>query len=94
MNKKSMMFYFDWRDILIDSYEGNYEAIGRIVMALLNYGQCGELPVNLSDTEMIAFNFMYAQVDRDIKKYLEKAEKNRQNALKGAEAKRNAVRND
>lgn len=87
VKRKSMMFYYDWRNILIDSFDGNYDTIGRIVMALLNYAECGEMPVNLDDTEMIAFNFMYGQVDRDSEKYEERVERNRRNALKRSEAK-------
>ena len=77
VRRKSMMFYYDWRDILVDSYAGNYQTIGKIVMALLNYAECGAMPENLDDTEMIAFNFMCGQVDRDEIKYEERVERNR-----------------
>ncbi|MBQ8759198.1 MAG: hypothetical protein IJZ20_05845 [Clostridia bacterium] len=87
VKRKSMMFYYDWRNILIDSFEGNYDTIGRIVMALLNYAERGDMPENLDDREMIAFNFMYGQVDRDSEKYEERVERNRRNALKRNEAK-------
>lgn len=88
VKRKSMMFYYDWRNILVDSFNGNYATIGRIVMALLNYAESGDLPENLNDTEMIAFGFMCGQVDRDNMKYMERVEKNRINGLRSAEARR------
>ena len=89
VQRKSMMFYYDWRNILIDSFNGNYETIGKIILALLNYSESGELPDNLDDCEMIAFNFMYGQVDRDSDKYTQMVEKNRKNAIKGVETRKN-----
>ena len=94
VKRKSMMFYYDWREILVDSFDGNYNTIGRIVMALLDYAESGKMPDNLNDNEMIAFNFMYGQVDRDSKKYMERVEKNRVNALKSVEARKNRASAD
>ena len=77
VKRKSMMFYYDWRNILLDSFNGSYTAIGKIILALVNYAESGEMPLDLADDEMIAFNFMSGQVDRDSRKYVEKVERNR-----------------
>ena len=66
--KKGFVIYFDWRE--------QFELLpledrGRLLMALLDYGESGRTP-DLHDAVGMAFSFMRAQMDRDATKYAER----------------------
>lgn len=77
--KKSFMLYYDYREhleLLTD------EERGRLLMALMDYGERGELP-DLDGAARMAFSFIRAQMDRDAAKYAQKCAKNADNGAKG-----------
>ena len=77
--KKSFVLYFDYREhleLLTD------EERGRLLMALMDYGERGVLP-ELAGAARMAFSFIRAQLDRDNAKYARKCAKNAENGAKG-----------
>lgn len=77
--KKGFVIYFDWRE--------QFELLppedrGKLLMALLDYGESGKMP-DLHDSVGMAFSFMRAQMDRDATKYAERCAINAENGSKG-----------
>ena len=77
--KKGFVIYFDWRE--------QFELLppedrGKLLMALLDYGESGKMP-DLHDSVSMAFSFMRAQMDRDATKYAERCAINAENGAKG-----------
>lgn len=82
--KKGFVIYFDWRE--------QFELLpledrGRLLMALLDYGESGRTP-DLHDAVGMAFSFMRAQMDRDATKYAERCAINAENGAKGGRPKK------
>ena len=77
--KKSFMLYFDYRQHLALL---NDEERGRLLMALLDYGEKGVEPV-MDGALMMAFSFIRAQIDRDAERYEEKCRKRREAGKQG-----------
>ena len=82
--KKGFVIYFDWRE--------QFELLpledrGRLLMALLDYGESGRTP-DLHDAVGMAFSFMRAQMDRDATKYAERCAINAENGAKGGRTKK------
>jgi len=77
--KKSFVLYYDYRQHLSMLTD---EERGRLLMALLDYGETGKLP-DLSRAEMMAFSFIAAQMDRDAAKYAEIVQKRREAGRQG-----------
>lgn len=77
--KKSFVLYYDYRQhlsILSD------EDRGRLLMALLDYGETGAEP-DLDGAARMAFSFIASQMDRDAAKYAETVQKRREAGRQG-----------
>lgn len=72
-DKKSFMLYYDYREHLALLTD---EDRGKLLMALLNYAELGEID-ELDGAARMAFSFIRAQIDRDDAKYTETVEKRR-----------------
>jgi hypothetical protein len=86
--KKSFIVYTSYRaqiELLDDSQ------IGRLFRAMLSYAD-GEEPEIPDPVVGMAFSFIKSQLDRDIEKYNEVAEKNRVNGAKGGRPKKDESR--
>lgn len=66
-SKKGFLLYYDYRKHLSLL---NDEERGRLLMALLDYGEHGKQP-ELDGAALMAFSFIQAQMDRDADKYAE-----------------------
>lgn len=71
--KKSFMLYYDYREHLALLTD---EERGKLLMALLDYAELGEID-ELDGAARMAFSFIRAQIDRDDAKYAETIEKRR-----------------
>lgn len=83
--KKSFVFYYDYRQhlsLLTD------EDRGRLLMALLDYGENGSEP-DLDGAARMAFSFIATQMDRDAAKYAETVQKRREAGRQGGRPKAN-----
>lgn len=72
--KKSFMLYYDYQEhlnLLTDA------EIGRLIIALFEYAECGVFP-QLDGMVKMAFSFIRSQIDRDNQKYLDKCARNKQ----------------
>ena len=65
--KKGFLLYYDYRKHLALL---NDEERGKLLMALLDYGEHGTQP-ELEGAALMAFSFIQAQMDRDAEKYAE-----------------------
>lgn len=77
--KKGFVLYYDYRDhlaILTD------EERGRLLMALLEYGQTHTEP-ELDGAALMAFSFIRCQIDRDAAKYAETCRKRSEAGSRG-----------
>lgn len=77
--KKSFMLYYDYRQhlsLLTD------EERGRLLMALLDYGEKGIEP-EMDGALLMAFSFISSQIDRDAARYEEKCRKRREAGKQG-----------
>ena len=63
--KKSFMLYYDYREQLALLTD---EERGRLLMAILDYGETGAVP-ELEGATRMAFSFIRAQMDRDAEKW-------------------------
>lgn len=77
--KSSFILYFGYRKHL--SLLSN-EEIGKLLMALFDYAENGQVP-DLTGATAMAFSFIKDQMDRDVSKYEAVCERNRQNGAKG-----------
>jgi len=82
--KDSFIFYEEWFEALNDFSD---ETLGKILRAAREYVIEGEIKTGLPPDAKIAFAFMRRRFDYDLKKYAERCEKNRENALKGGKKK-------
>lgn len=81
--RKSFLLYLDYREhfeLLDDTGKG------RLLMALFEYAESGQVP-DLPDMERMAFSFIRKQMDRDNQKWKEKAQRSRDNGVKGGRPK-------
>lgn len=77
-------FYDDYAENYLEFMTG--EQVKTLMMALVEYHRDGIVP-EFDDTLLrMAFKVISGNIDRDREKYLEKCEKNRQNALARQEA--------
>ena len=65
--KKGFLLYYDYRKHLALLSD---EDRGKLLMALLDYGEHGTQP-ELEGAALMAFSFIQAQMDRDAEKYAE-----------------------
>ncbi len=77
--KKSFMLYYDYRQHLALL---NDEERGRLLMALLDYGEKGIEP-EMDGALLMAFSFISSQIDRDAARYEEKCRKRREAGKQG-----------
>jgi len=77
--KNSFVFYYDYRQHLALLSD---EERGRLIMALLDYGESGQVP-ELNGAVLMAFSFMRAQIDRDAEKYAKICQKRREAGQRG-----------
>lgn len=77
-NKKSFLFYVDWKDIF---KELSREERGDLIMHILEYTN-DENPPELNGVLKMAFIPIKAQLKRDLKEWQKTCEKNRDNVLK------------
>lgn len=75
---KGIMLYFDIKEPLKDFSD---EERGKLVWALLEYAENGTLP-QFSGSLKTAFNFIKKDIDRDIEKYFNRCQKNKENISK------------
>lgn len=76
---KGFVLYYDYRQHLALLTD---EERGKLLMALLNYGESGTAP-ELDGATMMAFSFIAGQIDRDARKYQEIAKKRSESGKKG-----------
>lgn len=76
---KGFVLYYDYRQHLALLTD---EERGKLLMALLNYGEAGTAP-ELDGATMMAFSFIAGQIDRDARKYQEIAKKRSESGKKG-----------
>lgn len=78
-DKKSFVFYVEWRDVLMDyPAEVRYE----VYDAIIEYAASGKLS-ELKPLAKMAFSFIKKDMDRNQDKYNGKVETNRENGKKG-----------
>ena len=77
--KKSFVLYYDYRNHLALLSD---EERGKLLMALLDYGEHGKEP-ELEGAALMAFSFIRAQMDRDTAKYEETCRKRREAGKQG-----------
>lgn len=80
---KGFVFFYDYRkhlSILSD------EECGRLLKALLDYGETGKEP-ELDGAALMAFSFISSQIDRDAEKYAEICRRRREAGKKGGRPK-------
>ena len=77
--KKGFIMYYDYRQHLALLKD---EERGKLLMALLDYGENGSEP-ELEGAPLMAFSFIRAQMDRDTEKYVKTCEKRSQAGKQG-----------
>ena len=77
--KRSFVLYYDYRDHL-DLLKD--EERGKLLMALLDYGELGKKP-ELEGAALMAFSFIAKQMDRDAEKYAQTCQKRSESGKKG-----------
>ena len=89
--KKSFMLYYDYREQLALLTD---EERGRLLMAILDYGETGAVP-ELEGATRMAFSFIRAQMDRDAEKWEQtrqaRARAGQQGGLKSGQTRRAAA---
>ena len=83
--KKSFMLYFDNEqqfNMLTD------EQAGKLIKSLFRFAKNGEIPEFTDGMIKMAFSFITSQIQRDLKKYDEKCERNRKIAIEREAKKR------
>ena len=83
--KKGFLLYYDYRKHLALLSD---EDRGKLLMALLNYGERGDIPENLGDMAFMAFSFITGQMDRDAQKYAETCRKRSEAGKQGGRPKK------
>lgn len=82
---KYIMLYLDSLPTL---HEMQFDEVGRLVIALMEYAATGETSVQLGG-ERYAFSLLRAQLDRDAESYARKLESCRENGKKGGRPRKN-----
>lgn len=83
--KKGFLLYYDYRKHLALLSD---EDRGKLLMALLNYGERGDMPEDLGDMAFMAFSFITGQMDRDAEKYAETCRKRSEAGKQGGRPKK------
>lgn len=83
--KKGFLLYYDYRKHLALLSD---EDRGKLLMALLNYGERGDIPEDLGDMAFMAFSFITGQMDRDAQKYAETCRKRSEAGKQGGRPKK------
>ena len=83
--KKGFLLYYDYRKHLALLSD---EDRGKLLMALLNYGERGDVPEDLGDMAFMAFSFITGQMDRDTQKYAETCRKRSEAGKQGGRPKK------
>ena len=78
-SRRSFLLYYDYRQHLAILSD---EERGRLLMALLDYGENGTEP-DLDGAALMAFSFISGQMDRDAEKYERIVQKRREAGQKG-----------
>ena len=77
--KKGFVLYYDYREhlkLLTD------EERGKLLTALLDYGECGDKP-ELKGAALMAFSFIASQMDRDAERYAQTCRKRSESGKQG-----------
>lgn len=77
--KKSFVLHCDYRDRFLKM---SMEERGELITAIFDYTVEGTPPSGLSDRADMAFDFIKAQLDRDLEKYDKRCKANRENIRK------------
>ncbi len=89
--KKGFLLYYDYRKHLALLSD---EDRGKLLMALLNYGERGDVPEDLGDMAFMAFSFITGQMDRDAEKYAETCRKRSEAGKQGGRPKKETGKPD
>ena len=89
--KKGFLLYYDYRKHLALLSD---EDRGKLLMALLNYGERGDMPEDLGDMAFMAFSFITGQMDRDAEKYAETCRKRSEAGKQGGRPKKETGKPD
>lgn len=79
MERKTFLFYKEWRDAIKDLPD---DVRLELYDSIMEYAFTGEIE-GLKPMASIAFNFIRPTIDRDTAKYISKTEANRENGNKG-----------
>lgn len=83
--KKGFLLYYDYRKHLALLSD---EDRGKLLTALLNYGEHGDIPEDLGDMAYMAFSFITGQMDRDAEKYADTCRKRSEAGKQGGRPKK------
>ena len=90
-SKKGFLLYYDYRkhlSLLSDAERG------KLLMALLNYGERGDMPEDLDGMAFMAFSFITGQMDRDAQKYADTCRKRSEAGKQGGRPKKETGKQD
>lgn len=89
--KKGFLLYYDYRKHLALLSD---EDRGKLLMALLNYGERGDMPEDLDGMAFMAFSFITGQMDRDAQKYADTCRKRSEAGKQGGRPKKETGKQD
>lgn len=89
MDRKSFVFYKDWRDAIKDLPD---EVRLEVYDCIMGYAFTGKVE-GLKPMVSIAFNFIKPMIDRDTEKYMSIGERNKANGSKGGRPKKETQNN-
>lgn len=82
-NRKAFVFYKEWKEAIKDLPD---DIRLEIYESIIEYATTGDIQ-GLKPMAKVAFNFIKADIDRDIEKYVSMAERNKSNGYKGGRPK-------
>lgn len=82
-NRKAFVFYKEWKEAIKDLPD---DIRLEIYESIIEYAATGDIQ-GLKPMAKVAFNFIKADIDRDIEKYVSMAERNKSNGNKGGRPK-------
>lgn len=82
-NRKAFVFYKEWKEAIKDLPD---DIRLEIYESIIEYATTGDIQ-GLKPMAKVAFNFIKADIDRDIEKYMSMAERNKNNGHKGGRPK-------
>ena len=86
--RPGVILFYDWQDSLeILAQQDGEAAVGRVILALLDYARYGEVPTELSPTEQMLFSIFRERTDAAAESYRKMCEKNAQSGAAGGRAK-------